>query len=240
MNPYRLDFDILGAAHKNFPLKMVANNLPNPCGVGMFGWQVFGQGDEKQDKKDWVDTVIFLLETKKVRLMRFHAHWSDHKETPPLASRLCPIPYLKDFCRTVERIAKEYKRTDFYISHTAEYAIKTKPELIKRTKIIKDFAPSCGVVANPLKGIMAGKGVIEESHHDVIVGAGQGVSLDGKDATDVRDVQRWLNNNRQAVYRFLWIHSFNLRIKGKTPPPRPERTVKVTKAEMEWLCSFKG
>ena len=233
MNPYRLDFDILGAAHPNFPLKMVANNLPNPCGIGLFAWPVFG------DKKQFKDALQLLLETKKVRLVRIQAWWDDHKATPPLDSRLVPIDHLKKVARMLQNFSETYPRVDFYLSHTCEYYSKNKKAVLERIRVIKDFAPNVTPVNSPINGVVAGRGVVEERHGNITMGHGQGVSLDGKDATDL-DVQRWLNSTKAAAYKFLWIHSFNFREKGKTPPSRPERTVKVTKQEMEWLCSFKG
>jgi hypothetical protein len=140
----------------------------------------------------------------------------------------------------MHNFSQAYPKVDFYLSHTAEYYSKDKKAILERVRIIKDFAPDVTPVNNPINGVLVGRGVVEERHHDVIKGAGQGVSLDGKDATDVKDVQTWLNRNKDTVYKFLWIHSFNLREKGKTPPPRPERTIRVSKEEMKWITKFKG
>ena len=90
----------------------------------------------------------------------------------------------------------------------------------------------------PINGIHLAADCLER-HGNITMPAGDIVSMDGNDATGI-SVQRWLDNNRDCLYRGLWIHSFNLREKGKTPPPRPERTIKVTKQEIQWLASFKG
>lgn len=222
--------DILGMAHKKFPFKMVRNQIakyPKPVAIGAFADPTFGTRDMFRAR------LQELCELKNVKLVRVHAWWNDNH------NELCPIPHLKQICNLMQNFADIYKRIEFGLSHTCEYYSQNKDAVEKRVRIIEEEAGKrVFTVNNP-----SGKGVhvraqVLERHHDVLVPSGQGVSLDGKDATEVRALKRWIQNNEKAKYAMLWIHSFNLRELGVKPPPRPERTVRVTKAEMEWLRQY--
>lgn len=230
-----LGLDLLGMAQPNFPHKMVLNHikkLEKPFSIGCFAWDTFG------DRKTFIERLQDYAELRNCKLIRVHAYWSDFKERPPLDDRLCPLPLLRKVSRVMQNFAREFPPCDFYLSHTAEYFTKNKKAVLERIRTIKDIAPNVTPVNNPINGILAGRGVLEERHHDIIVGAGRGVSLDGKDAKDVKDLKRFIANNRAATYTMLWIHSFNLRENGVTPPPRPDRTIRTTKKEMEWLLGY--
>lgn len=225
-----LGLDLLGMAHKKFPFKMVRNQIekyPKPVAIGAFADPIFGTRDRFRAR------LQELCELKNVKLVRVHAWWNDsHNE-------LCPIPHLKQIANMIGNFADIYKRIEFGLSHTCEYYNQDRYAVEKRVTIIETEAGRrVFTVNNP-----SGKGVhvraqVLERHHDTIVGAGMGVSLDGKDATEVRDLRRWIQSNQQAKYTMLWIHSFNLREIGVKPPPRPERTVRVTKEEMQWLMGY--
>jgi hypothetical protein len=233
MTQGRLDFDILGMAHPKFPHKMVLNQLPRNCGIGAFAWGVFGT------RRMFINRLKDYCESGKVRFVRIQAYWDDNKATPPLDQRLVKIPFLKKVCEVVRSFADTYPRIKFAVSHTREYYSRNAVAVNKRVEVMREILGRKIITVNsPINGIYVAADCLER-HGNITPPAGQMVSMDGKDATEI-NVQRWLDNNRDCLFRGLWIHSFNLRIKGKTPPPRPERDVRVTRDEMQWLSGFKG
>jgi len=233
MTQGRLDFDILGMAHPKFPHKMVMNNLPPKYGLGSFLWDTFGT------RRLFINRLRDHCESGRMQFYRAQVYWDDHKATPPLESRLVKIPYLKRACKLLRDFADTYPRIKFAVSHTCEYYSRNAVAVAKRVEVMREILGRRILTVNtPINGIHVAADCLER-HGNIIMPAGQMVSMDGKDATEI-NVQRWLDNNRDCLFRGLWIHSFNLRIKGKTPPPRPERDVRVTRDEMQWLSGFKG
>ena len=229
-----LGIDLLGLAHPKFPFKMVLNQLAlidKPFSVGAFAWGVFGT------RRMFVRRLAAICELKRCRLVRIQAYWDDNKTRPPLDERLVRIPFLKIVAKVTQDFAETYPRKTFCLSHTCEYYSKNRTAIQKRNDVIREIAPKVLTVNSPIGGVHVGADILER-HGDIRMPAGQGVSLDGKDAKDVKDLRGWISKNSHCKYTLLWVHSMNLRIKGKTPPPRPERDVRVTKAEMEWLRSF--
>lgn len=225
--------DLLGLAHPNFPHKMVLNQVSTfkgPIAIGAFAWGVFG------NRRTFIRRIVDYCELKNVRAVRIQAYWDDNKARPPLDERLVRIPFLKKVAEVTSELRKQYPRMRFYLSHTCEYYSKNKAAIQKRNEVIKEIDKRIVTVNTPINGVHIGAEVLER-HGDIRMGHGQIVSMDGKDATDI-NVKKWLSNNANAEIKFFWIHSFNLRIKGKAPPPRPERTVRVTKQEMEWLRQY--
>jgi hypothetical protein len=243
-NPHNMNavkgLDLLGLAHPNFPWRMVLSQMsmvdrhgtpyfPGPTMVGAFAWGVFGNRASFENRL----REVCLLPN--VQAVRVQAWWDDNKHVQPYDDRLVRIPHLKEVARVMHQFSLEFPRMNFFLSHTCEYFSRNTTAVHKRIDVIRQFAPRVTPVNNPQngQGLPAGPAVLEY-HGDTTMGAGQGISLDGKDATDI-NVTNWMNKNRGALYRLLWIHSFNLRIKNGPFVPRPQRTVRVTKQEMAWL-----
>lgn len=240
-----LGFDILGRSHENFPIKMVTNQLKRnkqPFATGDFAWRTFAAGETKKDinqaRRRWIEGLMAFCDIPNHTIHRTHAFWHDNKSARPWDDKLVRIPHLKEVAEVLKNFSEEYKRKTFCLSHTAEYYSRNEKAVRKRIDVIRDIAPRLKTVNNPIDGVARGED-IREWHHDVVVPAGQGVSLDGKDAKDVNNLRLWIEKNKNAFYTMLWIHSFNLRENGVQPPPRPDRVIRTTKAEMNWLLSFK-
>ena len=209
-------FDLLGLANKHFPAKMVLKELPSGIAIGAFD-HPFGPVAKR---------IIPFLDSGKVLAVRIQLYWdAAHK-------KLIPISRLKTKCRQWQKLALTYPAINFYLCHTCEHTSRDKASLTTRISIIKDLAPNCMPVNNPLGSGLTIPGITNESH-----GTGRTLDFWSADGTDLLEMggKKLVDSKAGAKIRFLWTSSDNLRIYGQSSPPPKKRTHKKTVEEMRKL-----
>lgn len=208
-----ISIDLLGLAHPKFQIKAVLDAVPEGAVIGCFD-DPFG---------DVIPKLRKLIEKLAPPAVRIHAHWST-------AHAICPLPKLKKKLPTYEKLAQDYPGMGVYVSHSCEFNERSKFEIKARVDMVRLRAPSCIPVNSIYKGPII-PDVVTEYHGDIVVNAGEIVSMDGVDITDIK-VKDWLRINKEALFRFGWRSSFNLREKGRPAPPPMQRTKGPTAREI--------
>lgn len=209
-------FDLLGLANRNFPAEMVLKELPCGVAVGAFD-HPFGPVAKR---------LMPFLDSGKVPAVRIQLYWdARHKD-------LIPVKRLIKKSRHWERIASRYPGINFYLSHTCEHTSRSKKALQKRIQIIRENAPSCIAVNNPLTVGLTLSKVVNESH-----GGMRALDFWSADGTDLLEIdgQKLVDSKKSAKIRFLWTNADNLREYNVPPPPPKKRTHKKTVGEMRAL-----
>lgn len=210
--------DLLGLAHEKFSLQNCFAALPKKCAVGVFD-DPFGPVIPKLKK---------LIQQIECPAVRIHAHWSN-------AHAIVSIAKLRRKLKAYQDLALEFPAVQIYVSHSCEYEEHKLSEIKARVSLTRALAPRCIPVNSVYKGLDM-TNAITERHGNVLVDAGDIVSMDGTEFSDL-NLKVWLQLNKHALFKFGWRSSFNLREKGKPAPPPMQRTRGPTAAEIAEVVS---
>lgn len=208
-----LGVDILGIAHPLFKIRDVLAVVPKDFAIGVLDCEdTFGRCFKQINK--------FLAEGYVT--IRSHLHWSTSHQVTSLKKLKAKLPQY-------QKLALKYPHARIYVSHSLEYNEQSKDAIKKRIALVKELAPNC----IPVNSVYIGAtlpDVITEHHGDITVKKGEIISMDGVDVSEM-NVRHWSSKNKQALIRFGWRSSFNLRepavpapppLKRKRPPTRDE------------------
>lgn len=207
----KIGFDGLGLAHDLFPVKAFTEIIPTGSAIGVFdSANAFGPVLIKLRK---------VLDSGKFPVARIHAHWGGSEH------RIVPMEVLENKLPKYEELARDYPTVSIMISHSCEYKEEAASKIKERVDLIRLLAPSCVPVNSVWQGPTT-PSVVTERHGNIKVKAGDIVSFDGTNAYDC-DIEKWKQENNNALICFLWGYRFNLRQltkPGQTPPLPDERS----------------
>lgn len=197
-------FDILGAAHPKFPLKMVLRQIPKTAPLGFF-WFEFG--DARAAFKQMIKAGFTVF--------RIQIWWGGS------AHAIVTEKKLREGLKQINKVLNGLKNPaiTLYISHSCEHNSTKTAEVQKRMAIIREMCPNAIPVNNPWRGVKL-SGELNESHGSA-PGAVDLASTDGTNIYDI-DAKAWVEKygNRKHPC-FLWGARFNLREiskPGQNPP----------------------
>lgn len=204
-----IGLDPLAFAHPNFPYRKFIQLMPIGWALGVFD-DPFGPV---------LGRLRWALLHADIPAIRIHAHWAnDHS--------IVPLKKLKDKLPGYEQLAREFRATKFYVSHSCEYKCTDRSAVQERVNLIKQLAPSCVPVNACWQGATI-PGIISERHgKNNKAQPGEFTSTDGDNIYDI-DAEGWVNANSKAAITFLWGYRFNLREindPGQAVPPPKLRT----------------
>jgi len=191
MKRKRIGLDILGVAHKNFPLRRIRHFIPRGSAIGALDG-TFGPLPKKVER---------LIRTGKFPIFRIHLNWD------PL-HRIVPMRRLIKRAKVYERIALKYPDIQIYLSHSLEHNERNRRRVMRRMSALRRYAPHCTPVNCIWRGVVL-NGEINEAHGPrTELPKPFFVSMDG---SLIGDTKSWLRANSAAKLRFLWTPRFNLR-----------------------------
>lgn len=193
--PESFGIDYLGGAR--YP-DVVVENHPEGFACG-FLWEVDGFGSAKK-------AVNQLLKSGKCTKIRIHLSWKDsHNFTES------DIPEAERKTQEVMATIGKFPRVQFYISPWLEH--KANLQLIQKLKrtVKKYFTPQVKYVNSFISGGAYLPNEINEIHHSFNVPRGDYIySDDGVTALD-SDVSKINITHKNALIRYLWDSSLNLK-----------------------------
>lgn len=208
--------DHLGLAHPLYPLDAVIDETPKGWAIGCFD-------DDENAFGNAIPALKFVLKSGKFPAVRIHAHWSN-------AHVIVPMEKLKKKLPKYEKLAQLFPSVKVYVSHSCEHNQVNKLAVMKRIKLIQTLAPSCIPVNSIWQGARV-PNIITELHGDIThCKENEIASLDGDDIFSV-SVNRWLDDNAEAIFCFGWGTRFNLRDPNETNPPPPKKRTKPPTAK---------
>lgn len=203
----RPGYDILGAAHRLFPVEAILNEIPLDAPIGWF-WDTFGPSANIFERMLSQGRTVF----------RVQCHWSD-------GHKIVPLGTLEKVLKEIDAVAKG-REIQLYASPSCEHAESDKGEVRTRLEMVKRILPYATPVNNP----QPGKGAVVPGYLTEFHGGSPGkcdlASTDGDNIYDI-NAQKWLTAYGNKTHPcFLWGRRFNLREiekPGQKPPPIPAR-----------------
>jgi hypothetical protein len=187
--------DLLGIASRYWPMKeTLAAGIAKGTPIGVFINNTFGPNGVKNSIK--------LIQDIQCSKFRFGI-WTDHV--------LIKAKQLINICKKCEAIAVQFPATNFYLCFTTEHKCRDEKKLRALMAIIRQHAPHCIPVNNPLPGYKVLSGECNESHGDDPLPGQYIASMDGRgfEATDFNAFQ-FVKRHQSAIMVLSWCGLFNM------------------------------
>ena len=188
-----MDCDLLGLQHPKFKFDEILKALPKNSAVGFFH-DTFGCTPRR---------IWKLLQSDKVRAIRVHINWDYNHKIVSLKKLKAALPFY-------EKLALEFPNVKVYVSHSCEHNERNKVKVENRMIMILDYAPHCIAVNSIWRGTELSGWINEYHGMNALACKSTIASMDGVDSIPA-DFKWWWQDKKDAIFRFLWLPSFNMK-----------------------------